>query len=54
MQGILVENQEGKHVKQLRPEISHGRFKKLGERFSLGAANLCQIFQVFAGFSAQT
>ena len=43
MQGILVENQEGNHVKQLRLEISHGRFKKLGARFSLGAANLSGI-----------
>jgi len=54
MQGILVENQEGNHVKQLRLEISHGRFTKLGARFSIVAANLSGIFQVFAGFNAQT
>ena len=31
-----------------------GRFTKLGARFSIVAANLSGIFQVFAGFNAQT
>ena len=53
MQCILVENQEGKHVRQLRPEISHGRLKKLGVRFSVVGANLSWNFKLFACVSGQ-
>jgi len=49
----MVENREGKHGRQLRPEISDGRLKKLGVRFSVVAADLSGNFQVFASFSGR-
>ena len=53
IQPLEVKNQEGKHVKQLRSEISHGRLKKLGVRFSVVGANLSGNFKLFASVSGK-